>query len=209
MKKFILPAVVLMPAMSLFAVPPGGETAYIYQGNPFAFFDGVVTCPDVCGLQGSFVVGQPLGADLSGALISPLAYSFTDGLATLNDTTGYNPQFQVWTDSSGNVVNWGINLQGAAPAGDGGVVLYSEYTVGNQVATAVCRGQAPNCNDDEAFYYNPGFVGEAGNGIIAGQEGGDPGTWTSAPVPEPGTQLLLIFGLPACFVPALRRRLQP
>jgi len=80
-----------------------------YTGDEFTTFhsQGVLP-PDVYStadsVTGRLVIAAPLGPDLVGGFVTPLAYQFSDGINTIIGNAD-NPEiesFQFWTDSSGS-----------------------------------------------------------------------------------------------------------
>jgi hypothetical protein len=82
----------LMPsALAQVSAGPTGTasevtTTYTYTGNPFTGFHGSSACPPQCKITGSFTIAGPPPANLTLSDqqfqfdITPLAYSFTDGI---------------------------------------------------------------------------------------------------------------------------------
>jgi hypothetical protein len=83
---------------------------YTYTGNTYTEFFGA-SCPPLCNISGSFTLAAPLAANLPVAPITPLSFSFTDGLATIdssNSATGPfgSTNFFVGTDAVGEITVW-------------------------------------------------------------------------------------------------------
>ena len=114
--------------------------------------------------------------------VTPLFFSFTDGVETLTTTSASNP-FTVVTDSSGAIIGWNIFLK---------TPTYFISTGTNPPGCAACG------------------VGDASgdNGVSQGaQVNNNPGTWTmtTAGVPEPSSLGLLCFGILALVAFSLKK----
>lgn len=82
---------------------------YSYTGNAFTTFFGPSTCPRECRLVGSFTVAAPLGPNFTG-FFTPAAFSFTDGLVTINQATMTSSAVGVITDATGSIVAWNMGF---------------------------------------------------------------------------------------------------
>lgn len=158
-------------AMPLLVVPRAQASAvtYTYTGNNFTEFDGGVTCPPDCSVDGSFTVSSPL-ADSSTTTASPSAFDFfvssagTPAFTNLNGAT--TDIFTVTTNSMGQIIDWAISFSLS-----GGLQL-STHTDGDSVVLGM--------RDDTML--------TAANT--------DAGTWTAplAPTPEPSSFVLFLLG---------------
>src|SRR5579862_4612328 len=108
----IVLGMVLLVAAGLHA-----STIYIYTGTNYS-----PTCGRGCSIYpfttsmsvtGSFTTAAPLARNLNHQLFTPVAFSFSDGLDTLNNLNDPNPTFFVSTDGSGSISGWAIDLGGA------------------------------------------------------------------------------------------------
>jgi hypothetical protein len=169
------------------------DTVYSYTGNNFNTFTSphMGTGPNeyystANSVSGSFIVDSPLAANLSNAFINPLEYSFTDGTTTFSASSPFFPAgFEISTDANGNIVNWEIGIQTPGAATD----QYAIYTY-NELQNIYDRGMV-----------------QIGFNSFTGEVTEDPGTWTEAPIPEPGSLILVGTGLFGA-VEALRRKVR-
>src|SRR4029453_2785717 len=110
---FSLLALAMIGIFGLLGAPMArADTIYTFTGQPFTFFFGDFSCPPECSLTGSFTVAQPLPPNRDLAPITPLAFTFTDGLRVINQT---NPglvirpnSFDFGTDASGKIKSWDV-----------------------------------------------------------------------------------------------------
>src|ERR1700679_2629755 len=86
------------------------QVTYDYSGSNFTSVKGLYATTD--SVQGSLTLSSALAANLSGATIAPSAFSFSDGVGTItNSSVGiFNNYFIVSTNSTGQITAWHINL---------------------------------------------------------------------------------------------------
>ncbi len=111
--------------MALGAPMMKASTMYSYTGNGFSTVTGLYTGGD--SVNGSFTTSVPLADDLSNATITPISYSFTDGVQTItNTTTNVTGSFQdISTDASGNIIGWMIYLTTGTPLFPLAVIIHA------------------------------------------------------------------------------------
>ena len=190
-----VPVLTLAVAFILTA-PLRADTTYTYTGNDFTTITGAgLTTSD--SVTGSFTLASALGDNLNGNNIaaSTLSFSFTDGPDTITnstpgvDTCNCSPVIDIWTDGSGNIVNWDV----AVTVGELGseTILTQDYFAGIFTGTLIRDlGNLDNTGDNTA------------------ENLGDAGTWTTgstSATPEPGSLWLLGAGL-AALTGAIRRK---
>jgi hypothetical protein len=102
-----------------FAPQASADVTYTYTGNPFTVFGGSYQCPPICRVTGSFTVSTALPANtyvslfpaltpFPGGVVSPISFSFTDGLNTFstNSIPPFNVGNWVATDAQGHITAW-------------------------------------------------------------------------------------------------------
>ncbi len=159
------------------------DAVYTYTGNSFTEFFGT-SCPSRCQITGSFTLADPLAPNLNLFTVTPLSFSFTDGVGTVDSSNSAispldcGPQkcatvFIVDTDASGNIVGWN-NIYSSAS-----FIMFSSTN-------------PPGCNCvavDSTGDYVPSYFADVKN---------NPGTWAltvTQVTPEPSTLCLLATGI--------------
>jgi hypothetical protein len=190
--------VLTLPAAFILAVPLIASTIYTYTGNDFTSATAPYTTSD--SVTGSFTVASPLADNLDGANLlagcvsdctTPFSFSDGDGNTITNTTPGIgdcacSPYIDIWTDGSGNIINWVVDLTVGELGGfsiytqDYYAGIFSGYVIQDVVSTYEVSDIASNS--------------------------GDAGTWsasTTSAAPEPGSLGLLGAGLVALTVLAV------
>jgi hypothetical protein len=143
--------------LPLAAFPQKASAAILlnYTGDPFTTFHSLgVLPPDVYStsdsVTGRLVLAAPLGSNLIGGFVNPLAYQFSDGINTIigNADDPEIESFQFWTDSSGSIVNWAVNIFDWS-VGDFRYVIQTIYLPGTLGTDA---GQRVVCGAVDCFW---------------------------------------------------------
>lgn len=156
-----------------------GSIEYTYTGNLFNDFISPYTASD--SVTGEFRLSAPLADNMtfSGSLtgnVSPLSFSFTDGIQTLTSSDGLTIiDFDFVTNSSGAITQWYVSVGYSQGGGAGILTSNSEFGVED--------------------------YGDMSNSAEVGSIESDPGTWSIGSPPAPdGTvspepaAVLLVFG---------------
>ena len=206
MRKSLLKALV---AAAVFAASSGVASAgviYTYTGNAYTeFFQNSTTAYSAGSkITGWIELASALGSSLSGLSLTPISFSFFDGLNTYTQTNSTNASLlfdQFSTDASGNIVNWNVRIHDQSDWGPGGTDAAIDFR--NLLGSIFDQAQFYNCSSlsapNQCNNILPAFGGSFSQGISR-----TAGLWTSPPrvesVPEPsalaviGAVLLSLFG---------------
>lgn len=158
--------------LSVFVLTAGAASAATtmhYTGLAFDHFNTYLSNPYTTSdrITGTVVLATPIASN-SFYYGSPLSFSFSDGVQTLTNVTGFANGFSFETDANGNIAKWGFNISRLAGPG----YIYSSRTSNGSVDTG-------------------NFESESGytNSVMANW------TITTTPgVPEPASWALLVTG---------------
>jgi hypothetical protein len=160
------------------------EIVYSYTGNPFNSFSSYysTTYSPSDEVTGSFSVSTPLAPNLVFAIVQPDAWSFSDGVGTISNTSGGSINdaqngFFIYTDALGNIISWTVDVTGGTAG------LYRDIRTDTDPDTSGGSG------------HDTGEIGANGN-YSFGFSFYAPGVWTEvAPaVPEPSTWAMMLLG---------------
>ena len=148
---------------SVQAVP----TTYQYTGNPFTIVEGPYTTSMF--VTAMVTLANPLPPNFSG-LVTPTAFTFSDGVQTITNLTATTSFFAFETDAAGMIFRWDAEVfTGDIPP----------PFITNVISTATEDGDVAE---------DIGSILDVGFGL--NQEAR--GTWTMAPVPDAGSSLALL-----------------
>lgn len=200
-----LRSVLILACALLSAVPIAGEAqvVYTYTGNTFTTFDQTsgysgtnpFTASDA--ITGSFTVDTALSPNQTyifksefnpPTLPAGFTFSFSNGYASVDSLLNSGANFQVITDSTGNIGDWYINVF-AYPSGSSHDVVATATC--NTTTNTLCGANVYNNQDFAIDFQNSG---EQASGRVRN----DPGTWTVSgvsAVPLPASGVLMLSGL--------------
>lgn len=161
--------------------------------DSFDFYENGASIPDrytsADRITGSIVLGAILAPNLSSFSITPISFSFMDGVQTLTNaetyTSGY-PRFDFSTDAAGVITDWDIFLRQIYS--DSGIWRWrdiasrSQFPIDFGIEYRCSSGTLTGCSFGVPSYRNEARVTTLG-------------TWRYETVPEPGTLALLVIGL--------------
>ena len=131
-------------------------------------------------MTGMLTLAGPLAPNITNRIVSPISFSFSDGVQTLTSEPLVAGSFGFSTDATGTIVSWTIDVETFGAASRIFTLNDFEFAVASDMAQAPGGGVADNLNA--------------------------PGTWTSkAGVPDSASTLaLLSLSLTALGVAARR-----
>jgi hypothetical protein len=174
MKTFNRLGLAIVCAAALSAMLPASsraDTIYTYTGNGFTFAISPYTLTD--SVSGWIDLSAPLGNSVGPLNITPVAFSFSDGVQTITNNDVISPHFffdDIKTNSSGDIVGWDVSVQSIA----GGIIVTQDDGIGSQ------RDQA-------------GVLGVGGFEVDASVI--NPGSWVVTTTPVPAALPLFTSGL--------------
>jgi len=147
----------------MFAVP----TTYVYTGNPFTTAQAPYSTSDFVTVR--VTLARPLGANMPITVVTPLAFSFSDGVQTITKNTATITAFYFATGPLAQPTTWDVAalIGPAFPE----IITYGSY-------------DDPTISIDTARITFTGFAS-----IL-----GAPGSWgvLPPPTPDPGSSLALL-----------------
>jgi hypothetical protein len=171
------------------------SVVYSYTGNPYThIYSGSYT--DAMFITATLMLAQPLAPNIGDPwdpqLITPTAFSFSDGINTITDgDDGVVGGIRLTTDNAGNITSWAI----------GATMNYYNATVGAQILD-IYSSRTPVTDDNqdlvtagtcEAVYVSGlcKTINEHGSALT----NINPGSWTVSTVPTPPALYLFGSGL--------------
>jgi hypothetical protein len=193
----ILAAVMLAWAGSAHAVMleySGNNFTSVTTNGPTTPSDSYTTSDS---LQGWIELASMLGPNLSSQIVTPLAFSFSDGVNTLTNSNTNSASFRFWTDALGMPTEWEFFAEAFFPTDGNGSrkIVQSIYRPSDPRGTSLDEGEDVLCGPTStttgcAFFGDP-FYDQRGSNLNS------PGTWEyrTNEVPAPTTLALLGLGL--------------
>lgn len=180
-------AIVFAAALSaMFPASSSADVIYTYTGNDFTTVTAPYTLTD--SVTGYFDLTAALGNSTGPQSITPVAFSFSDGVDTITSSNASSASFNITTGPSGDITSWDISIL-------------------NQ----------PGIGEDAIYTHNTPYLpltvpGDEG-ALVAGGSGGfnanAPGTWAVTAVPEPSTWAMMLLGFAGIGFMAYRRKTKP
>jgi len=140
-------------ALLLSASITRADVIYTYTGNDFTSVSGSYTTTD--SITGYIDLSTALGATSGPLTLTPVSFSFSDGLQTISNTNATASVFyDFYTNASGVPISWALLVE----------------IGGSDVES--CKG---NCS--------PSDFDASTNGMFIGSVNNDPGFWAETPLP--------------------------
>lgn len=196
-----LAAALLVSILAGWAPGSAANTIYKYSGPGFiSTEDGslpVGAYDSSMNISGWIELGSPLPALVTFAdLVSPVAFSFSDGRGALADALG---SFKFQTDLSGSIIAWMVGVS-EPPIGSGVQASLGTYYLPDQALSGF--------DSASRSYYSGGkFVSQDSASTLALRTEQQHGAWTLAsPVPEATTLNTMLAGMGLLVLMVIRRR---
>jgi len=141
------------------------DITYTYTGKPFTDVSGPYTTSDR--VTATVTLASPFGPNMPLTIVTPLAFSFSDGVQTITDLNAASSSFRFGTGPTGSITIWSLFASLL-----GGSIIEIENASGN--------------------VFDTGLTSTPGQNDVSGINRGMPGVW-SASVPDAGSTLALLF----------------
>ena len=178
----------LLVCLGLVSASTNAAVVYSYIGNNYDNIVAGTAFNTDMHITGSFELSDRLAPNLGFTTISPTVFSFSNGVETFSNTIPLRSSFfAVSTDSTGDIIDWVVTIEGEYPAppapGDTqGTILLSP---------SLDQGIIYECNSFAA--QPPGACSSGGVTDLA--EANQGGTWSVSTVPVPAAAWLFGSGL--------------
>src|SRR3954466_4213766 len=166
--KIILQPVYVLLTILFVSSPVFADYTYTYIGNPFTQVYGTEGYTTSDYIRGTIETPVQLQAGQSYLFTSLPAFSFTDGVQTINQENATARLFSLYVDYTGVIDAWFVGV--STPEG----------TIDSCAGLGCMDGSL-----DFSYRYATGSGGNVPN---------NPGHWTAGTVPEPSSLLLFGFG---------------
>lgn len=177
-----------------------GATVYTYTGNTYDTIAGSVY-DSTMRVAGSLQLAEALVPDLVATAVTPTRFTFSDGVTVFTESNTDSILFTFWTDSSGAIAEWNIDLRIAFPSpaaiGDIAARLGSTHDVFIQpdggsfgICTRVANGMCVATGDF--------------NAALSSSTLNPPGTWRVSAAPLPAA--VYLFGTGLCILCGIAKR---
>ena len=178
----------------LLACNANASVIYTYTGKNFNSFTGS-TFDDSMNVTGYIELAELLAPNLVDVNVTPLSYSFTDGVSTIekDDGIGGSDTFRFYTNAGGTISMWNVGLLNATPnpaqLGDTASLIGTRHEQTFFASETLDFGQLATCiklrsnNSCEV------------NSVDRGKRYDAPGVWAVSAVPIPPALWLFGSGL--------------
>ena len=158
--KFLVGSVFAVTSLFSVTAVQAVPTTYDYTGNTFNFTIGSYTTSDF--VTAMVTLANPLPANMAPTVVTPTAFSLSDGVQTITNLTALSSFFKFATGPTGHITEWDIEVQ----------------ISGGRIGT----NQQPNTETIDTGSSSSGF----------GEIIGNPGVWTRAAAPDAGSSFALL-----------------
>ncbi len=172
--------------------PTVASVVYSYSGNNFNVFSTPTSYDNTMSVTGTVELAAALGNNLVNQSVTPLSFSFSDGVGTLTDANAVLPLFLFSTDAAGAITSWQVGLADMSPLPTGfGASTHQIFSTAS-ASSGIDRGRVVTCNAMPCAI-------ESDYIFDFGQVLNNAGTWSVVPVPTAawlfGSGLLGLIGM--------------
>lgn len=183
----VIPAVLCLIFASSLSSPAKADTVLTYTGYDFTGTSGSGFNTSMS-VDVTLDLSAPLADNMSYTSITPLSWSASDGLFTLNSSAGSIRSLSFSTDSSGNPVDWNI--------------IFYNSSLTNSIQTCNNPDNVTTC----AYYNTSSDIGNYQTYTAVGDNFDEPGVWEVTTTPLPAALPLFVTGLGALGLLGWRRK---